>query len=391
MKSNPGMNGTGGIATGTPPQDGLGAGFWSRHPLWTEFCRDQLPIILAVFLAGLAVCYWSYGFLPGLETPFPVAGVKVPVWHLVWLGSWTGYTMGIVGEASGIFALPYCMSILQFNSVAVSPTTLLVTFLNPFGALLGFWRARQWNLDLALWLCIGAVIGSPIGPFVRVYILSEPVPFKALIGIALLGMGVHLWAQITPWYLRKTARQRAFKEKFDRMMDASRAAGCAPSGLPADFRIVTLERSLGHVCISYWDEERRLSVPVMVALGFVIGVVASAFGVGGGFILVPALVTFFELPLYVLVAATIPFVIVLSATSLISYGFILPALTGMSTPTDWAFGLFVASGAVFGAWLASKTQRYVPEKYLKPMLGTITGGVGFLYVLNYFHRLPFQI
>ena len=84
------------------------------------------------------------------------------------------------------------MSVLQFGSVSVSPTTLIITFLNPFGALLGFWRGRQWNLDLALWPCLGAVIGSPIGPFIRVYWLSDPVPFKALIGVALLLMSVHL-------------------------------------------------------------------------------------------------------------------------------------------------------------------------------------------------------
>jgi uncharacterized membrane protein YfcA len=66
-------------------------------------------------------------------------------------------------------------------------------------------------------------------------------------------------------------------------------------------------------------------------------------------------------------------------------------LTGVSTPPEWGFGLFVASGAVFGAWLAAKTQRFIPEKYLKPMLGTITGIVGILYMVNFFYPLPFRI
>ena len=370
-----------------PPTDGFLAG----NPVLKEFLRDQVPMIAVVFGLGLLAAHLQYGFLPGGDVAFPIAGIRVPIWHLLWMGFWTGYLMAIVGEASGIFSLPYSMSVLEFTSVSVSPTSLITTFLNPFGALLGYWRGKQWNLDLALWLCIGAVLGSPIGPFIRVYWLRDPVPFKAVIGIVLFFMSVHLWIQTTNWYLQRTTRQREFKERFDAMMQARLAVGEAPSGLPSDFKIVTEERSLKRLTISYWGERQSFSVPAMVLIGFVVGIVASALGVGGGFMLVPILVSFYGLPMYVLVAGTIPFVIVLSVTGLISYTVTLPLLTGVSTPPDWSFGLFVAAGAIFGAWLGSKTQRFIPEKYLKTMLGTITGVVGILYVANYFWRLPFQI
>ena len=183
--------------------------FRTAHPLLREFIRDQLPMIIAVFFLGILASYLQHGYLAGGDRPFTVAGVRVPIWHLLWMGFWTGYTMGLVGEASGIFSLPYSMSILQFTSVGVSPTGLITTFLNPLGALLGFYRNRQWNLDLAMGLCIGAVLGSPIGPFIRVYLLDDPDPFKAVIGLALFIMAVHLFVQITPWYLRRTVRQPA--------------------------------------------------------------------------------------------------------------------------------------------------------------------------------------
>jgi len=365
--------------------------FWSRHPLVKEFLRDQLPMILGVFAAALGISYLHYGDLPGAALAFPIAGMKVPIWHLLWMGFWTGYTMGVVGEASGIFALPYSISVLQFTSVAVSPTTLIVTFLNPFGALLGFWRNRQWNWDLAKWLCLGAIIGAPVGPFIRVYWLNDPLPFKAAIGLALLIMSVHLCMQVTPWYLKKTARQRAFKEKFDALVKECLKAGKAPCGLPADFRIHTIESNYRKVKIGYWGEEQSFSVPVMLVIGIVVGVVSSALGVGGGFILVPILVSFYGLPLYVMVAATIPFVITLSLTGLLAYTITMPMLTGMSAAPDWSFGLFVATGAIFGAWIASKTQKFIPEKYLKPMLGIVTGVVAVLYIINYFWKLPFKV
>ncbi len=34
----------------------------------------------------------------------------MPIWHLAWMGFWTGYLMAIVGGASGIFSLPYTMA-----------------------------------------------------------------------------------------------------------------------------------------------------------------------------------------------------------------------------------------------------------------------------------------
>jgi uncharacterized membrane protein YfcA len=95
--------------------------------------------------------------------------------------------------------------------------------------------------------------------------------------------------------------------------------------------------------------------------------------------------------MYVLVAATIPFVITLSLAGLFSYAVIVPFLSAAIAAPDWSFGLFVACGAILGAWLASKTQRFIPEKLLKPVLGVVTGMVGALYVMNYFWHLPFKV
>ena len=85
------------------------------NPVLKEFLFDQIPITSVVFCLGLAVAYLQYGFLPGSDVAFPIAGVRVPIWHLVWMGFWTGYLMAIVGEASGIFSLPYTMSILNVS------------------------------------------------------------------------------------------------------------------------------------------------------------------------------------------------------------------------------------------------------------------------------------
>ncbi|SRR5713226_2297995 len=362
-----------------------------RNPLLAELLIDQVPLALGTFLLGIAASYWLYGFLPGADHSFPVAGIRVPLWHLVWMGFWTGYIMAIVGQAAGLFALSYSISILRFDNLSLSPTSLVITLINPFGALLGFWRGKQWNLDLTVWLCAGAVFGAPLGPFVRVYLVSDPVSFKAFVGVVLAIMAAQLWLEIIRGLRRNAASQRAFSARFDESAAAATRAGKAPSGLNKDFRIATLERSLMRVKIGYYDQDVTLHTLVMVLIGFVVGLVGTALGIGGGFLLVPILVVGYRLPMYVIVAASIPFVIVLSLVGLLSYNITLPLLTGITTPPDWAFGFFAASGATFGAWLAAKTQRFVPERYLKPMLGALTGLVGGLYIVNYFWPLPFHV
>jgi hypothetical protein len=105
-------------------------------------------------------------------------------------------------------------------------------------------------------------------------------------------MSVHLWLQITPWYLKRTVRQRHSK-KFDMLMKARLLQGKAPSGLPKDFKIKTVERSLRRITIEYWGETQSFNAgngPDRFS-----GVTHRRLG-SGAIPSVPIMVTFFGLP-----------------------------------------------------------------------------------------------
>lgn len=335
--------------------------------MWREFWHQQVPIVIALLAAGFAAAYLQHGFLPGSERAFPLAGVRVPIWHVVWMGAWTGYTMALVGEASGIFALPYSMSVLQFGNAHVTPTTQLLTFLNPVGALLGFRRSGQWNLDFAKWVCVGGAAGGLLGPFLRLTVFSEPKPFQLLVGLMLAFVGMHLF--------------------YEAVMRPKTAA----PGSAGARRIETVEKRHWRTVIRYGEASWSLSNGALFLTGAGVGTIASALGVGGGFLLVPIFAAYFRLPMYVLVAATIPFVIVLSAVGLFTYSVIMPAIASVAIQPELAWGLFAAAGGSFGSWCAAKTQRWVPEHLLKLMLGGVTGVAGALYVMNFFVPLPFRL
>ncbi len=352
-----------------------------------ELVREQLPLFLIIMLVGYLAAYWQHGFLPGGDVAFPLAGVRVPIWHLVWAGFWTGYTMAIVGEAAGIFFLPYQMSILQFHTSHITPTTQLVTCLNPLGALIGFIRSRQTNWDFARWVCIGGVAGGLIGPFVRLTLLKDPKPFTFAVGLALAAAGFHLCYGA----LAASRRKAGIDAKFARAAAAQRDQGKALVGLPPGLRIETLSKRGGRLVIGFWGEQWSFHQAALFTIGFGVSVVASALGVGGGFLLVPLFVALYHVPMYVLVAASIPFVIVLSAVAIFTYTFVLPLFVGTTLYAEFAWGLFASAGGILGSWCAAKTQRFVPQHLLKLMLGGITAVAGSLYVVNVFFPLPFRI
>jgi uncharacterized membrane protein YfcA len=330
----------------------------ARRELFTRI----LPLTLACWAAGVAVSYLQHGFLIGGDRGVPLAGPEchVALWHLLLLGFCAGYSMALVGGATGLVSLPYDMSVLRFTTMHVSPTVQLETFLNPFGALLGFRRSGQWNTDFALPLCVGAAIGAIAGPFIRVRLLPDPVPFKAAVGVALV-------------FVAGQMLYRVFRH-----------AAVRPGPGNGSSAIRTLSRGWSQVEIDYGDGRCRMSVLGLVLLGAFVGVVGTTLGVGGGFLLVPILVEYYHLPMRVIVAASIPFVIVLSAVGLFSFNVTVPWLTGQHVPTEWAWGFFTGGAAVLGSWLATHSQRHIPEKLLRGVLGVSNGVVGLLYVLGYF-------
>jgi uncharacterized protein len=344
----------------------------ARPSLAREFALQQAPFIVAALALGFLSAYLQHGFVPNGDQAYPLAQVRVPVWHVIWMGVWTGYTMALVGQAAGIFALPYTASVLQFSNAHVTPSTLLLTFLNPIGALLGFRRTGQWNGEFALWLCAGGVVGGLIGPFLRASLLADVTAFRFALGLALAFVGAQL--------CHKALRGFVAREK---------APGAGPPGAPA--RVATLADVGGRLTIGYRGGQWTLDQRVLFSVGAAVGVISSALGLGGAFLIVPFLVVVYRLPMYVVPAATIPYAIVLSATGLLAYCVVLPLAGATAIQPEWAWGFFAAAGGIFGSWVAAKTQLYVPEPVLNAMLGAVTGAVGVLYVLNFFFPLPFRV
>jgi len=351
--------------------------------LFLDFCT-QLSLALFFMILGVVGSYLQHGFLIGGRHGVPLAGshVYVPIRRLLVLGLGAGYITALMGQATGIISLPYAISVLKFQSLHITPTVQVETLINPIGALIGYYRQGQRNWDLAMWPSLGAIFGSNLGPLVRTFWLADNQHFESVLGIVFIFLGTFLCSGVIPFARAGKSRLEVLRGKFDAHARAQRTSGRLPSGLPEGITITTVERGWGHIVVEFWGEQWKLSVLTMFGVGFATALVASTLGVGGGAILVPLMTQLYQLPMHLLVAASIPFVITQSAVSLLSYGLVVPHLTGHYASPEWAWGLFVGSAGIVGSWCGAHSQRYLPERILKPTLGLIMTGLGIAYIIR---------
>ncbi len=113
------------------------------------------------------------------------------------------------------------------------------------------------------------------------------------------------------------------------------------------------------------------------------GIIGGAYGIGGGAIIAPFLVTFFHLPVYTIAGATLMGTLLTSVSGVIFYS-LIPAGTGMAQQPDWLLGLLFGAGGFAGMYCGARCQKYVPQKHIKLLLGMLILFVAIKYIYQYF-------
>ncbi len=112
-----------------------------------------------------------------------------------------------------------------------------------------------------------------------------------------------------------------------------------------------------------------LSVIPIIALGFAIGILTSVMGVGGGFIMVPAMIYLLRIPTNVVVGTSLFQIIFVTA-----YTTVVQAATNFSVDIVLAFILMVAG--VIGAQYGVRVGQKLRGEQLRALLGLLVLAVG---------------
>jgi uncharacterized membrane protein YfcA len=128
------------------------------------------------------------------------------------------------------------------------------------------------------------------------------------------------------------------------------------------------------------DPQKKLNVSkyLLVAEGLVVGVITGLVGVGGGFLIIPALVLVAGLDMRVAVGTSL---FIIAAKSSLGFYKYLDVLQSESLDVNWELlGIFTVVG-IIGSFVGGRVGRYVPQKTLKKGFGYFLVVMG-VYILG---------
>ncbi len=316
---------------------------------------------------------------------FPVAGVEVhPL--IPPLVSFLVATLTTPAGVSGAFLLlPFQVSVLGFSTPAVSPTNLLYNVVAIPGGLLRYLREGRMAWPLVWVVAVGTLPGVVVGGLLRVHVFLDPRPFKLFVGLVLLYLGGRLLWEATPSGRRRRGELGAVERKFQEHLAAARADGKRlAAGLPAAAVVRTASWSLRRVEYTFWGERFAFSPLVVFALALAVGVIGGIYGIGGGAIIAPFVVSFFSLPVYTVAGAALAGTFATSIAGVLFF-VTLGASGSVTVPVqpDWALGLLFGVGGLAGTYCGARLQRYLPERLIRVVLGVLVAFLGVRYVVQY--------
>lgn len=225
------------------------------------------------------------------------------------LAALIGLSLGLLGGGGSILTVPIFVYVLGFGAKeAIAMSLAVVGAVSLFGAV-GHWRAGNVNLRVAAIFGAVAMAGTYLGA--RLAVFFSGAAQLALFAMVMLLAAFFMFRDRTP---------------------VTAPPGSASSATEMPFGLIVVE-------------------------GLAVGVLTGLVGVGGGFLIVPALVLLGRVPMKQAVGTSLLVIAMKSAAGFMGY-------LGQ-VEVDWSFMVLftgVASGGILlGAWLV----RFVPQHALQ--------------------------
>lgn len=290
-----------------------------------------------------------------------------------------------MGGLSGAFLiLPFQVSVLGFTSPAVSPTNLVFNVVGIPSGVYRYFREGRLNWPLAWNIILGTLPGLVLGGVIRIIYLPDVRPFKLFVGIVLLYIGGRMIYQSIRE--RSSAGSAARTAEARLRQDVSRAHEVAGSNRSRQPAIRTVSWSLLRTEYEFYGERFSFHTTGLFLLSLLVGVIGGVYGVGGGAIIAPFIVSFFGLPVHTIAGATLLGTCVTSVGGVIFYSLaamyhLRPELT---VAPDWLLGFLFGIGGLVGMYLGAAAQKYVSASIITPLVAVLVAGLGLSYVVGYF-------
>lgn len=278
-----------------------------------------------------------------MDIYLPIAEVSLDIFLLLGLGAVIGFLSGVFGVGGGFLLTPLLIFIGVPPAVAVASSANQLIGASVSGVL-AHWRRGNVDFKMGFILLIGGLAGSVLGVWLFTLLkrLGQIELTISLLYVLLLGTLGALMAAESVRSLLQQRRPGGVRRKLHQHNWLH--------GLPLKTR--------------FRRSKLYISALLPTALGFVVGVLGAVLGIGGGFLLVPAMIYMLGMP-----TAVVP------GTSLLQIIFVAANVTFLQAYTnrtvDAVLALVLLVGGVLGAQIGTRFGTRLRGEQLRFLLALL--------------------
>lgn len=248
------------------------------------------------------------------------------------LGALIGLLLGLTGAGGGILAVPALTLVLGWSMTQAAPVALLAVGSAAVIGLIDGFKKRLVRYRAATLISITGIAATPIGQY-----FARALPEQWLVGVfatVMMIVAARLW-------LTASAR----KSNDDNFESEST-------------RIRRIQLDTGRII---WNTTSFITLSL---IGVLTGLTTGLLGVGGGFIIIPALLRCSNITLNGIVATS------LMVIALVSSGAIISAWATGHIDLSTTAGLFIV-GAMIGMLLGRVLAQHLPKQLVLRLLSVL--------------------
>jgi uncharacterized membrane protein YfcA len=278
----------------------------------------------------------------------PIAEMSVNIFLILSLGGVAGLLSGMFGVGGGFLMTPFLIFIGIPPAVAVSSSANQIIAAS-FSGFLAHLRRSNVDIKMGIVTIIGGLIGSSLGVFlftilknlgqIDLVISVCYVVFLGTIGSLMANESIKLIISKRRGYPTKPRSRRNWI-----------------TDLPLPFEM------------QFPHSEIKVSVIIPIIIGIFSGVLVSLMGIGGGFIMIPAMIYVLAMPTSVVIGTSLFQIVFITANVTI--------LQSISTHTvDITLAVLMLTSSVIGAQFGTRLGMRFPPEQLRAMLAIMVLGV----------------
>lgn len=278
-----------------------------------------------------------------MQIYLPIAEISLNALLLLGLGGGVGILSGMFGVGGGFLMTPLLIFIGVSPVVAVATEANQVVAASVSGAL-AHWRRGNVDIKMGLVLMVGGFVGSSLGVwlftflrglgYIDLVIAISYVVFLGVVGGLMVLESAQAWLRS-----RNPAAPRRKLHQHNWM-----------HGLPFKMRFRT--------------SKLYISALLPLSIGIFVGILAAIMGVGGGFVMVPAMIYLLGMPTSVVVGTSLFQIIFVTAN--------VTLLQSINNQTvDVVLALLLLVGGVIGAQIGAIFGARLRGEQLRILLGLI--------------------